>query len=123
MTESTGPRSGEVWRIEFDPAVGAEMKKTRPAVVVSDDFVGRLPLRIVVPVTGHKPDRELYPWLIRLDPNSTNGLEKASDADTLQVKSISTDRCIHRMGRVTADQLEEIRLGICLCVGIGQPGN
>ncbi len=39
------PRRGEVWMVDFDPAVGAEIRKLRPAVVISVDAVGRLPLR------------------------------------------------------------------------------
>ncbi|PKL48647.1 MAG: hypothetical protein CVV37_07920 [Nitrospira bacterium HGW-Nitrospira-1] len=35
---------GEVWLINLDPAIGSEIKKTRPAVVVNDDAIGILPL-------------------------------------------------------------------------------
>jgi len=73
---------------------------------------------IVVPVTGHMTDRELYPWLIRLHPGLSTGLDKLSDADSLQVKSISLNRFIRRLGKVSADQLEEIRLGVGLCLGL-----
>jgi mRNA interferase MazF len=37
-------RRGEVWIITLDPTVGAEIKKTRPAVIVNDDAVGILPV-------------------------------------------------------------------------------
>ena len=42
---TSDPRRGEVWLIRFDPAQGAEIGKTRPAVVVNPGSVGRLPLR------------------------------------------------------------------------------
>jgi mRNA interferase MazF len=45
------PHRGEVWRIRFDPAEGDEIKKVRTAVVISEDAVGRLRLKIVVPIT------------------------------------------------------------------------
>ena len=35
---------GEIWLINLDPTIGAEIKKTRPAVIVSDDAIGILPL-------------------------------------------------------------------------------
>jgi len=41
---------GEVWLINLDPTIGAEIKKTRPAVIVNDDGVGILPLKIIVPI-------------------------------------------------------------------------
>ena len=36
-------RRGEVWRINFDPTVGAEIRKTRPVIIVNDDEVGIFP--------------------------------------------------------------------------------
>jgi mRNA interferase MazF len=44
-------RRGEVRLINLDPTIGAEIRKTRPAVIVSEDSIGILPLKIVVPVT------------------------------------------------------------------------
>jgi len=43
-------KQGEVWLVSLDPTVGAEIKKTRPAVIVNDDALGRLP-KIIVPLT------------------------------------------------------------------------
>jgi mRNA interferase MazF len=55
MIQTKVPSRGEVWDIRFDPSVGAEIQKIRPAVVISLDSIGRLPLRIVVPITEWKP--------------------------------------------------------------------
>jgi mRNA interferase MazF len=83
------PVRGEVWQIRFDPAVGDEIKKIRTAVVVSENAVGRLRLKIVVPITEWKPSFANYPWFVRLTPTPTNGLTKVSGADAFQVKSVS----------------------------------
>ena len=45
---------GEIWLINLDPTLGAEIRKTRPAVIVSVDAVGVLPLRVVVSITSWK---------------------------------------------------------------------
>jgi len=45
-------RRGEVWLINLDPTVGAEIQKTRPAVIVNDDAIGILPLKVIVPITS-----------------------------------------------------------------------
>src|SRR5947207_13441798 len=55
MTTNPTPVRGEVWRIRFDPAEGDEIKKIRTAVVISEDAIGRLRLKIVVPITEWKP--------------------------------------------------------------------
>ena len=44
-------KQGEIWLINLDPAIGAEIKKTRPAVIVNDNSLGKLPLKVVVPIT------------------------------------------------------------------------
>ena len=47
-------RRGEVWWCNLDPAIGAEQKKQRPCIIVKDDAVGVLPLKVIVPLTDWK---------------------------------------------------------------------
>lgn len=51
---SENPKRGEVWRVNFDPTIGTEIKKTRPAVVISSDAVGKLPIKLVAPIIDWK---------------------------------------------------------------------
>jgi len=111
------PLRGEVWTIRFDPTKGAEMGKTRPAVVINPRSIGRLPLRIVVPVTVWADRYAEVPWLVHLRPNERNGLAKASVADCFQVKSVSLKRFVSRLGELHADAIDEIGAAIALCVG------
>jgi mRNA interferase MazF len=75
-------------RIRFDPAEGDEIKKVRTAVVISENAVGRLRLKIVVPITEWKPRYSGYPWFVHVAPTPTNGLTKDSGGDAVQVKSL-----------------------------------
>lgn len=111
------PSRGEVWRVRFDPAEGAEIKKIRPSVVISVNEVGVLPLRIIVPITGWQDGFATHPWLVRLNPTPGNGLSKESAADAFQVKSLSIDRFVERLGALTGQELEEVAAAIVLCVG------
>jgi len=111
------PIRGEVWYVEFNPQVGQEIGKIRPAVVASVPGVGRLPLHIVVPVTEWKPNYAGYIWFVYLPATSENGLQKDSGADAFQVKSVARARFRERIGSVLEEQMEEIVAAITLCVG------
>ncbi len=115
---TTKPVRGELWSIRFDPIKGAEMGKTRPAVVVNLPSIGKLPLRIVVPVTAWNAQYATVPWLVYLKPADRNGLAKESAADCFQVKSVSLKRFVAKLGELRADDIEEISSAIALCVGV-----
>jgi len=111
------PARGEIWLIDFDPAVGAEMRKLRPALVINLDSLGRLPLRMVVPITDWKPQYAAYPWFVPLPANDSNGLNKDSGADAFQTKSISLRRFNRRLGAVSTAQIDAVISAIALCIG------
>ncbi len=77
-------------------------------MVISEDAVGRLRLKIVVPITEWKARYATYPWFVQLVPTPANGLTKDSGADASQVKSISETRFLNRLGTLTAAQLDDI---------------
>ena len=103
---------GEVWLVNLEPTLGDEIRKTRPAVIVSRDAVGVLALRVVVPLTSWQQRFQDSDWLIRLDPDSANGLEKPSASDTFQVRSISSQRFVRCLGRLSEGDMERIAGGL-----------
>lgn len=109
---------GEVWLINLDPTVGAEIRKTRPAVIVNDDALGVLPLRVIVPITEWKDRYAVAPWMVRLEPDAENGLTKTSAADTFQVRSVAQERFVRRIGRLSDAAMQEIAqaLALVLCI-------
>jgi mRNA interferase MazF len=117
MSMTTTPRRGEVWLVNFDPSIGAEIQKIRPAGVVSVDRVARLPLRVVVPLTDWKPQYVRYPWFVQISPDPSNGLTKDSGADAFQVKSVSEARFRRCLGTVSAHEIDAIAAAIALVVG------
>ena len=102
------PKRGEVWQVDFDPTKGAEIQKERPAVVISSDAIGRLPLKLVAPITEWKDHYSRNVWHVRVEPDVGNGLTKTSAVDALQMRSLSLERFIKRRGRLTAVDMEEI---------------
>lgn len=98
-----------IWWVNFNSTIGAEIKKKRPAVIVSDDTMGILPLRIIVPITDWKERYYNADWMVKMEPTLLNNLSKISTADCFQVKSISTDRFDSKIGEVDDDIFERIK--------------
>jgi mRNA interferase MazF len=111
-------RRGEIWLINLDPTIGAEIKKTRPAVIVNDDAIGILPLKVIVPITDWKDRYSVAPWMVRLEPDSTNGLEKPSAADAFQVRSVSQTRFMRRLGALSDNTLQAIAKALAAVLSI-----
>jgi mRNA interferase MazF len=109
---------GEVWLINLDPTIGAELKKIRPAVIVNDDAVGLLPLKVIIPLTTWKERYAQAPWLVRIVPNPENGLDKTSAADAFQVRSLSQERLIRCLGKLTIGQMKSISSALALVLSI-----
>jgi mRNA interferase MazF len=110
-------KQGEIWLINLDPTVGAEMKKTRPALIINNDDMGKLPLKIIVPVTDWKDRYEIAPWMIRIVPNLRNGLTKESSIDCFQIRSVAEERLIKCLGRITKDEILQVQEGITTVIG------
>jgi mRNA interferase MazF len=109
---------GEVCLINLDPTIGPEIQKTRPAVIVSDDGIGVLPLKVIVPVTEWKERFRIAPWLVRIEPSSDNGLDKVSAADAFQVRSVARQRFVRRLGVLTDPQMAEIAQALATVLAI-----
>ena len=111
------PRS-EIWLINLDPTIGAEIKKTRPAVIVNDDAIGILPLKIIVPITEWKERYALAPWIVRLERDVQNGLEKSSAADTFQVRSVAQERFVRRIGTLADPAMKGIGEALAIVLSL-----
>ncbi|MHB8176793.1 MAG: type II toxin-antitoxin system PemK/MazF family toxin, partial [Thermoleophilia bacterium] len=76
-----------MWLVNFDPSKGAEIKKIRPAVAISSDAVGILPIKLIAPITSWQEKFSRNIWLVKISATATNGLRNDSAVDTLQVRS------------------------------------
>lgn len=81
----------------------------RPVVIINDDAIGVLPLRVIVPITGWKDQFQDAPWMVKLEPDPKNNLQKISVADCFQIGSVSTQRFVRKIGAVSAENLEQIK--------------
>ena len=109
---SRAPRRGEIYWVALDPAVGTEIKKTRPAVVVSNDSCNTHGSRVVVlPVTSNVDS--LYPGeaLIRIKGQPGRALGD-------QIRSLDKIRLQSRIGSLTAEEMAAVDEALLVTLGI-----
>ena len=99
---------GEIWLVEFFPKVGSEITKLRPAIVVNHNEIGRLPLKTIVPITDWKNNYTHYPWMLKIEVNTLNGLSKTSAIDCFQIKNFSNERFIKMIGKVDELMIKKV---------------
>ena len=102
-------KQGEIWLINLDQTIGAEIRKTRPAVIINHDALGKLPLKIIVPVTKWKDRYEIASWMVKIEPDKINGLSKISSIDCFQIRSVAEDRFSKKLGMINDNILNEIK--------------
>lgn len=68
--------NGDIWLLNLNPTIGAEIHKTCPAIIVNCDSIGILPLKIIVPITDWKSQYSQVPWMVKVIPNNENLLDK-----------------------------------------------
>ncbi len=110
-------KRGEVYLVNFDPTIGAEIKKTRPALILQNDVANRhSPITIVAAITS-QVDATLYPTEVRI-PAKEGGLEKDSVVLLNQIRSIDKRRLIRRLGALKPETMERVDQAIEISLGL-----
>ena len=105
-------RRGEIWWVNFDPAIGSEIKKTRPAVIISNDVSNQYCDRVqVIPATS--ATKKLYPPECFI---KVSGKKSKVMAD--QIMTVSKERLYERIGIVKDDEIMEIERVLVLQLGL-----
>jgi mRNA interferase MazF len=105
-------KRGEIWLINLDPTIGAEIRKTRPAIIVNDDALGVLPLRVIVPLTDWKDRYSPADWMVKILPDASNQLTKPSAADCFQVRSLSRKRMVRKLGQLDDPSMRAVEVAL-----------
>ncbi len=109
---------GEIWLYNADPTVGDEIAKTRPCVIVSNDEIGILRLKVIVPITGWNDLFDQVPWMVKIEPTPENNLSKLSAIDTFQLRSVSEQRLIKKVGNITDEIMTKISNALAIVLKI-----
>lgn len=106
------PRRGEVWWVSFDPSVGGEIRKTRPALVLSNNAANAVLNRvIVVPLSSQTA--KIYPGEAMVTLNGEH-----SKAKTDQIATASKQRLRDKMGSLSSADLAAVEKVVLLQLGI-----
>ncbi|BBU69613.1 type II toxin-antitoxin system PemK/MazF family toxin [Fluviibacter phosphoraccumulans] len=103
---------GEVWWVEFDPAVGSEIRKTRPGIIVSNDSANRNLARVVVVPISSNTGRQ-YPGEALV---VVNGQQSKAMAD--QIMAADKKRLKTRLGVLSKEHLLAVEDAIKLHLGL-----
>lgn len=114
---TTNVSRGDVVQVRLDPGEGREIRKTRPAVIVSNHIACRLDSVVqVVPITGLR-DRALRPYEARIESDSS-GLKKPSRAVSNQIRTVAKHRLSKRLGSLSAEELEAVDRTLAIQLGL-----
>ena len=106
------PRRGEVWWVSFDSSVGGEIRKTRPALVLSNNAANAALNRVIVlPLTSQT--ETLYPGEAMV---TLNGEQSKAKAD--QIATASKQRLLNKVGNLSSADLAAVEKAVLLQLGI-----
>ncbi|TYQ24608.1 type II toxin-antitoxin system PemK/MazF family toxin [Pseudanabaena sp. UWO311] len=100
---------GSIWIVSFDPSIGTEIRKTRPAVIISGTSFNRRSKVTVLPITSANPSDRLRPVIVPLVPSVTNGLSSNSFVVCVDPMTFDKRRLIQCLGQIELNQLQEIQ--------------
>ncbi len=117
MAKLNSPVRGEIYLVNFDPTIGSEIQKTRPALIIQNDISNEhSPITIVAAITS-KYDGKLYPTEILIVKNE-GGLTKDSVVLLNQIRSIDKRRLVKKIGIILPPTLKKVDSAIKISLGL-----
>jgi mRNA interferase MazF len=105
-------KRGDVFLVNFDPTVGSEAKKTRPAVIVSNDINNtHSPIISISPITSNVT--RIYSFEVEI-PAGTGGLKSPSKVMVNQTRAVGKIRLLKKLGQFSPQIMTEIDEGLKL---------
>ena len=117
MAKITFPVRGEVYLVNFDPTIGSEIKKTRPALIIQNDIANEhSPITIVAAITS-KFDDNLYPTEVEISAGE-GGLKQHSVVLLNQIRSIDAQRLVKKLGKFDDSTMRKVDSSIEISLGL-----
>src|SRR5580704_4241797 len=115
----TAPKRGEVYLVSFDPTVGSEIRKTRPALILQNDTANlHSPVTIVAAITSYDGGK-LYPTEVEIEAFS-GGLDRDSIVLLNQLRTIDKQRLVRKLGNLDANAMEPVGVALRVSLDLGR---
>ncbi len=104
-------RCGSIWIVSFDPAVGTEIRKTRPALIVSPTDFNQVRSKVtLLPISSTVVKaKKILPVIVRVKPSQDNGLQSDSTIIAIEPSTFDKRRLVKHIGQLEENYLGEIK--------------
>jgi len=116
-TRLSSPRRGEVYLVNFDPTVGAEIQKIRPALILQNDIANRHSSITIMAAITSQFDEPLYPTEVRIRAPE-GGLSVDSVVLLNQIRSLDKQRLMRRLGAVKPATMDQVERALLISFGM-----
>jgi mRNA interferase MazF len=113
MATSSNYRLGSIWLVNFDPSIGTEIRKTRPAIIVSATIFNQRRKVTVLPITSSSPDSRLLPVVVPITPDQINGLVIESFIVCIDPTTFDKQRLVKQLGMLNPAQIRQVQSILC----------
>lgn len=100
---------GSIWLVTFDPSIGTEIRKTRPALIISRTIFNQRSKVTVLPITSSSPNQQLLPVVLPLIPSATNGINVESFVVCIDPMTFDKRRLVKYLGILESIQIQGIK--------------
>jgi len=101
------PRRGEIYLVDFNPTVGHEIRKTRPAVVIQNDVSNQYsPITIVAAISSQFAEPP-FPREVLIE-SQESGLHKRSAVIVNQIRSVDRQRLVKKLGQLSSQSMRRV---------------
>ena len=111
------PKRGEIYLVNFDPTVGSEIQKTRPALILQNNISNQHSPITIVAALSSQFDAEIYPTEVLITPPE-GGRSHPSVVLLNQIRSIDRQRLVKRLGIVSDQLMDCVNNAILISLGL-----
>ena len=113
------PHRGDVYLVNFDPTIGAEIQKTRPALILQNDIANRYSPVTIVAAISSAGDGKVYPTEVAVEAGE-GGVDHASIVLLNQVRTIDKQRLVKKLGSLSRSAMGRVDAALVISLGLSE---